>query len=60
MAELSREEIFGTTEFLPQLVEELDEVFPQVTPQPTDDIAIIMFRAGQRHVVEFLFNKLEE
>ncbi len=60
MADLSREEIFGTSEFLPTLVDELDEVFPQVTPQPTDDIAIIMFRAGQRHVVEFLLNKLED
>ena len=54
MADLSREEIFGTSEFLPTLVDELDEVFPQVTPQPTDDIAIIKFRAGQRHKVEFL------
>ena len=27
MADLSREEIFGTAEFLPKLVEELDAVF---------------------------------
>ena len=60
MAELSREDVFGGVEFLPKLCEELDEVFPQVTPQPSDDISTIMYRSGQRHVVEYLLHKLED
>ena len=60
MAELSREEIFGTSEFLPKLIEELEGVFPQVTPKPKDDIATIMYQSGQRRVVEYLINKLED
>ena len=60
MAELSREEIFGTDEFLPKLVEELDTVFPQSSPSPSDDYATIMYRSGQRRVVEYLLSKLED
>ena len=60
MADLSREEIFGTAEFLPTLVEELDSVFPQVSPSPADDYATIMYRSGQRRVVEYLISKLED
>ena len=60
MAELSREDVFGTGEFLPKLVEELDAVFPQLNPSPSDDLASIMYLAGQRRVVEYLQNKLDE
>ena len=60
MDNLSREEIFGTDEFLPKLVEELDAVFPQVSPSPADDYATIMYRSGQRRVVEYLISKLED
>jgi hypothetical protein len=60
MADLSREEIFGTAEFLPKLVEELDTVFPQISPSPSDDYATIMYRSGQRRVVEYLLSKLED
>ena len=60
MADLSREEIFGTDEFLPKLVEELDTVFPQISPSPSDDYATIMYRSGQRRVVEYLLSKLED
>ncbi|ABP87942.1 gp35 [Synechococcus phage Syn5] len=60
MADLSREEIFGTGEFLPKLIEELDSVFPQVSPSPGDELSQIMYRSGQRSVVEFLINKLEQ
>lgn len=60
MADLSREEIFGTAEFLPKLIEELDAVFPQVSPSPGDELSQIMYRSGQRSVVEFLINKLDQ
>ena len=60
MADLSREEVFGTDEFLPKLISELEDVFPQVTPTPNDNIATIMYMAGQRRVVEYLQNKLED
>ena len=58
--ELSREDVFGGVEFLPKLCEELDLVFPHYLPQPSDDISTIMFRAGQRDVVEYLLQKLED
>ena len=60
MADLSREEIFGTAEFLPKLIEELDAVFPQVSPSPSDELSQIMYRSGQRSVVEYLINKLDQ
>ena len=42
------------------LVNEMMETFPPVTPTPSDQISHIMFRAGQRSVVEWVINKLNE
>ena len=60
MADLSREEIFGTAEFLPKLVEELDAVFPQVSPLTrrrafSDHVSI--WPAQRR---QYLINKLDQ
>ena len=41
------------------LLNRLDDLFPQVTPSPDDDISLIMYRAGQRSVVEFIQQQLE-
>jgi len=42
-----------------QAIAELDEMFPPVNPSPRDDIKMIMYKAGQRSVVEWLQKKLE-
>lgn len=54
MAELNREDVFGSVEFLDKLLIELDECFPHITPTPADNIAKIMYLAGQRSVVEYI------
>jgi len=41
------------------LVSELEEYFPPLNPNPTDTIEQIMYRAGQRSVVEWVSNKME-
>ena len=56
---LSREDIFGGEEFLPKLVEELEEMFPHYYVTPKDNLSQVMYKAGQRDVVEYLKNKLE-
>ena len=38
---------------------QLNEQFPPVTPTPDDSIEKIMYRSGQRSVVEWLINRLE-
>ena len=42
------------------LLEELREVFPPVTPIPTDTVSQIMYTAGQRSVVEWLTKRMED
>ena len=37
----------------------LDETFPPVNPSPTDDHSLIMYRAGQRSVVEFIQQQMD-
>jgi len=39
---------------------EMDELFPSLGVGPTDHINTIMYRAGQRSVVEWLKQKLEQ
>jgi hypothetical protein len=42
------------------LINELNQTFPPVNPIPSDDMAAVMYRAGQRSVVEWIINKMEE
>ena len=40
---------------LQSILSQLDEIFPPVNPSPTDDhYALIMYRAGQRSVIEYI------
>jgi len=39
---------------------QMEDTFPNVTPSPDDTIEKIMYRSGQRSVVEWLQNKLDE
>lgn len=41
------------------LIEELNKQFPLTNPHPGEDIRSIMYRAGQRSVVEHLLLRLE-
>ena len=42
------------------ILEEMEELFPPTTPSPSDSISTIMYRSGQRSVVEWLHNRLQE
>ena len=42
------------------LLNEMEECFPPLNPTPYDDINKIMYQAGQRSVVEWLTQRLEE
>ena len=42
------------------LVLQLEESFPPVNPTPEDTMEKIMFRSGQRSVVEWIINYMEE
>ncbi len=57
--ELEVNEVFGGQDFLEKLIQELDTTFPQVTPNPDEPLSKIMYRSGQRSVVEYLLNKKE-
>ena len=39
---------------------ELDEKFPPVNPHPKEEIAAIMYKAGQRSVVDWISKRLNE
>jgi len=41
------------------MVQQLNETFPVINPSPKDSIESIMYRSGQRSVVEWLINKME-
>ena len=40
------------------ILSDLNETFPPVNPAPTDDHALIMYRAGQRSVVEYIIQQI--
>jgi len=48
----------NTPQISEKLVEFLEESFPQKSVRPSDTTNEIMFRAGQRHVVEWLRDQL--
>ena len=42
------------------LLNELNETFPPVNPTPSDELPLIYYRSGQRSVIEWIINKLDE
>ena len=42
------------------LLNEMEEKFPPVNPHPKEELNTIMYKAGQRSVVEWYRNRLEE
>ena len=45
---------------LQSMLSDLDEVFPPVNPSPADSLATIMYRSGQRSVIEYIIQQLEK
>ena len=41
------------------IIKELDEIFPPNNPSPNDDLSTIMYRSGQRSVVEWIQQRLD-
>ena len=41
------------------IINELNELFPPTTPGPTDTMQTIMYRAGQRSVIDWINNRLQ-
>jgi len=39
---------------LESILQELEEKFPPINPHPKEDIGAIMYKAGQRSVVEWI------
>jgi len=52
------EPIIGPT--LPFVLQELEEKFPQVNPHPKEELGSIMYKAGQRSVVEWIKKRIDE
>ena len=52
------EQFTGDTQ-IAKLLSELEASFPPVTPQPKDELALIMYRSGQRSIVEYIQNLLD-
>ena len=46
---LESSDVFGgSSKLLEKLIAALEEAFPHHIPNPSDDLALIMYRAGQR------------
>ena len=57
---LNAADVFDGDSAIKKIVDKLNEVYPALTPSPQDDLALIMYRSGQRSVVEFLNTLIEE
>ena len=42
------------------LLQEMEEKFPPINPHPKEELSVIMYKAGQRSVVEWMRHRLEE
>ena len=42
------------------LLNEMEEKFPPVNPHPKEEIGAIMYRSGQRSVIEWLRDRISE
>ena len=51
------EPLIGPT--IESLMTEMDEKFPVVNPHPKEELASIMYKAGQRSVIEWYKNRID-
>jgi len=42
------------------ILQELEEKFPPVNPHPKEELGAIMYKSGQRSVVEWIAERLED
>ena len=52
------ESILGTS--LESILAELEEIYPPITPNPDESMEKIMYRSGQRSVVEWIKDRISE
>ena len=52
------EAVFGPE--LLTILKEMEEIYPPLSTGPTEEISHIMYRAGQRSVVDWLKQRLSE
>ena len=52
------EAIYGPE--LVTILNEMEETFPQINPHPAENLQTIMYRAGQRSVVDWLRKRIQE
>ena len=45
---------------LDSLLAEMEEKFPPVNPHPKEELGAIMYKSGQRSVVEWIAKRLED
>ena len=45
---------------LQSILLELEDKFPPVNPHPKEELSVIMYKAGQRSIIEWLRERLEE
>ena len=45
---------------LESILLEMDEKFPPINPHPKEELASIMYKAGQRNVIEGLHGRVNE
>ena len=43
-----------------KILQEMDENFPPHNPHPKEELSVIMYKAGQRSVVEWYENRINE
>ena len=57
---LETTDVFQGESAIKKIVDRLTEVYPPLNPGPGDTMEQIMYRAGQRQVVEYLQTLLED
>ena len=53
-------EIVGVADQEIKVLEELKEKFPIENPHPKEELSVIMYKAGQRSVIEWIENRVKE
>jgi hypothetical protein len=60
MAELEVKDVFDGDRIIAELLEKLEELYPLYNPNPSDNLAKIMYLAGQRSVVDYIHSLKED
>lgn len=58
--QLEVSDVFEGNSILEKLLEKLEDSFPPLNPHPDNSINLIMYRSGQRSVVEFIKSIIED